>query len=114
MPSLIALPLFFLPLFSFALSGEELYKRHCSECHGEDRTGKTAPPLLPQFLKRKSTEELKRIIREGIPASQMPPFELSDAELSALVSYITSPARAINYPFEELKIIQTPSVKDDS
>jgi len=33
----------------------------------------------------------------------MPPFELSDAELSALVSYITSPARAINYPFEEIK-----------
>jgi len=106
LPSLILLPL----LFSFSFSdvslfelGRIIYKKHCSTCHGKDRIGLTAPPLIPQFLKGKSEDYLFRVVKNGIPASQMPAFpNLSDTEIKAIITYIKTPVK-VKYTFEDIK-----------
>ncbi len=107
MPSLIALPLFFLFLFSFSNThkkGEELYKELCSSCHGRDRLGLTAPPLIPETFKKKSEAYLRRVIKEGIPASGMPAFShLSEEDLKALTEFINQPVGSIKYTLEDIK-----------
>ncbi len=78
--------------FLFAEEGETLYKKHCAVCHGENRLGKIAPPLLPLFLKKKNEEKLYKIIKYGLPATQMPSFRnLSDKQIKELISYIKKP-----------------------
>ncbi len=101
--SLIVLPILFAS-FSFSSSGKETYNKYCAECHGVNRLGLTAPPLLPEYLSRHSEKELRRIIKEGIPASQMPGFpNLSEEELSAILEYIKKPAGEIKYGLNEIK-----------
>ena len=83
----------FVSPFLFAEEGETLYKKHCAVCHGENRLGKIAPPLLPLFLKKKTDEKLFRIIKNGLPATQMPSFkDLSNNEIKKIISYIRKPA----------------------
>ena len=100
-----SLPLFFLFLFpTFAKSPQEIYNTLCAKCHHEDRIGRIAPPLGAEFLKRKSDEYLKKVIREGIPSTTMPSFpELTDDQLNALIDYIRKPLGSINYDLEEVK-----------
>ncbi|WP_461831689.1 cytochrome D1 domain-containing protein, partial [Aquifex sp.] len=101
MASLIALPLFILFFLSFGQTGKEIYETHCSRCHGKNRLGKTAPPLIPAFLKGKN---LKQIIKNGIPSTGMPSFpNLSEKEINALISYITKPVKNVSYGFEDIK-----------
>jgi len=41
----------------------ELYKEHCSECHGLDRLGRQGPALLPQNLVSQTLKDVEsRII----------------------------------------------------
>lgn len=68
----------------------DLYRAHCAGCHSD------SPP-------NGSTEQLTRVIREGMPERGMPPFGalLSDTQVSALVALLdTGPIaggdRAIN------------------
>ncbi len=80
--------------FLLAKEGETLYKKHCAVCHGIDRTGKIAPPLLPLFLKKKSEDKLYRIIKNGLQATQMPSFKnLSDSEIKSIITYIKQPEK---------------------
>lgn len=98
-----SLSLFFF-LFSFAGDGRELYLKHCAQCHHESRIGRTAPPLIPQFLKRKSDEYLFKVIREGIPATTMGSFGyLSDEDVRKIVEFIKSPVGRIAYSLEDIK-----------
>ncbi|RUM56887.1 MAG: cytochrome C [Persephonella sp.] len=83
-------------------TGEELYNKHCASCHGIDRTGIVAPPLSNLFLKRYSDKRLLKIIKEGLPATQMPPFHnLTDREIKSIISYIKTP---MNVEWSEDKI----------
>lgn len=97
MKRIILLPLTLLIAFgAFAgelAEGSQLYQKYCSSCHGEDRAGTVAPPLLPLFLKKYSEKKLIKIIKNGIPATQMPPFkQLSEDEIKLIIQYIKSPA----------------------
>ncbi len=83
-----------------------LYRQHCVHCHGinGDGAGPTAPFLNPYprdyrlgKYKWKSTQtgappthdDLKRIIREGVPGTSMPSFKLlPDEEVEALTHYV--------------------------
>ncbi len=83
-----------------------LYRLHCAHCHGVtgDGNGPTAPFLNPYprdyrpgKFKFKSTfgsakptrDDLKRILKNGIPGTAMPSFVLlPDNELDALVEYV--------------------------
>ena len=83
-----------------------LFREHCAHCHGVtgDGLGPTAPFLNPyprdyrmgtfKFKStskggRPTTEDLKRILTNGIPGTSMPSFKLlPDAEVDALVDYV--------------------------
>jgi len=70
-----------------------LYLQHCSECHKPDRLGGTGPALLPENLGRLKKDEATRVIRDGRPATQMPPFheKLNDEQIGRLVEFIYTP-----------------------
>ncbi|MEX0820056.1 MAG: cytochrome c [Pirellulaceae bacterium] len=83
-----------------------LYREHCAHCHGVtgDGAGPTAAFLHPYprdyrmgVFKFKSTpkggrpthEDLKQIVKEGIPGTAMPSFKvLPENEIEALISYV--------------------------
>ncbi len=91
-------------LFSFAGDGRGLYLKHCASCHHEDRIGRTAPPLLPEFLRRYPNEKIRKVIREGIPASNMPSFSfLTKEEVEKILGYLRSPSPKIGYTLEDIR-----------
>jgi mono/diheme cytochrome c family protein/DNA-binding beta-propeller fold protein YncE len=69
------------------------YALHCATCHGVTRLGSIGPALLPSNLGRLHKEEAASVIREGRPATQMPPFgaQFNAAAISALVEFIYTP-----------------------
>lgn len=87
-------------------SGRGLYQRHCSHCHGTsgDGNGPTAQYLYPRprdyrhgifkftttnDQSKASREDLKRILKQGIPGTYMPSFLLlSDQDIHTLVEYV--------------------------
>ena len=101
--SLIVLPLFALSI-SFSLSGKEIYEENCASCHGKDRLGLTAPPLIPEYLERYPESKLKKVVKNGIPATQMPAFpNLSEEELRALIAYIRKPVKNVRWNLKEIQ-----------
>jgi mono/diheme cytochrome c family protein/DNA-binding beta-propeller fold protein YncE len=75
------------------LRPDQLYSEHCASCHGSNRLGVTGPALLPSNLGRMKEEAAAAVIRDGRPATQMPPFRtlLNDAQVAGLVDYIFTP-----------------------
>jgi hypothetical protein len=72
--------------------GELAYREHCASCHGTGRLGVSGPALLPESLERLKKEEAARVVREGRPLTQMPPFRfLDEATLASVVDYLYSP-----------------------
>jgi cytochrome c oxidase cbb3-type subunit 2 len=88
--------------------GRKVYAQHCAQCHGEkgDGQGTGAAHLLPRprdfttgKFKLRTTpsgalptdDDLKRVVRLGMPYTSMPPWPLlSDAEVDAVVQYLKS------------------------
>lgn len=75
------------------IDANALYQQHCSACHGATRLGQMGPALLPGNLKRLRQHNAADIIRDGLPATQMPSFaeQLSDEHVAALVDFIYMP-----------------------
>ncbi len=104
-----SLSLFLFSFLGFSSEAEKLYKRYCANCHHPDRIGKTAPPLIPQFLRKKEADYLKKIIREGLPATGMPAFNfLSDKEIDHLIAYMKKPVGEFSFDFADIKRSYTP------
>jgi mono/diheme cytochrome c family protein/DNA-binding beta-propeller fold protein YncE len=76
--------------------GERLYQQHCANCHGADRLGIAGPALLPENLERLRKTEAVQVIRDGRPATQMPPFgtQLDAEAITALADFIFTPPAA--------------------
>jgi len=74
--------------------GRAVFASNCQLCHGSDRKGH--PPGTPSLVDigdRFNAEETKNIVRHG--KGQMPAFpQLSEGELSDLVSYLRHPGAA--------------------
>ncbi len=72
---------------------KELFKTHCSECHGVDRLGGIGPALLPENLRRLRLKKAVSVIAKGRDAAQMPGFSevLSAPQIKALADYIFTP-----------------------
>lgn len=102
----VLLGLFFLMLPSpgFA-SSMDLYTKHCAECHGIQRYGGTAPPLLPQFLRRKKDPQLHKLIEIGLPSTQMPAFaaKLKGDEISQIVKLLRTPVPDVTWGIEKIQ-----------
>jgi putative heme-binding domain-containing protein len=71
------------------LKGSQIYTTQCALCHGLAGNGVAAVDLRQgRFRTAVSDEDLKRVIRTGVPASGMPPMKMEDAELTAVVAFI--------------------------
>ncbi|MFB3921963.1 MAG: PQQ-binding-like beta-propeller repeat protein [Terriglobia bacterium] len=72
--------------------GRRVYLQHCVGCHGADARGTDqAPGFIGNPDARKlSIPQLRKVIRDGIPNTAMPPFNLPAAQLEALAAFVHS------------------------
>ncbi|MEZ0322848.1 MAG: cytochrome D1 domain-containing protein [Hydrogenothermaceae bacterium] len=83
--------------------GEDLYQKHCSSCHHPQKIGISGPPLLKETIGKYSDEKLKKIIREGIPSTQMPSFKnLSDEDIDKIILYLRGDT-TYNWTFNDIR-----------
>ncbi len=90
--------------------GEKVYQNQCSGCHGIDRRG--APPAVPALVGIEGVlteKEIAATIRQG--GGRMPPFNsLSDAEVQAVVRYLTKAPQQQQSPQKGVKAASTDHV----
>jgi PQQ-dependent dehydrogenase (methanol/ethanol family) len=68
-------------------AGRKPFETNCAPCHGGDaRGGERAPSLIRRSPR--SIEDIRRIVRNGIPEAGMPAFHLAEAEESMLLAYL--------------------------
>ncbi|ONH55729.1 Cytochrome C oxidase, cbb3-type, subunit III [Pseudomonas cedrina] len=69
------------------------YQQYCESCHGLNRIGATGPALLAESLGRIKPDEVRKVIEQGRPASQMAGFsaQLSAAQIDGLASFLQQP-----------------------
>ena len=72
--------------------GTEIYAQRCAGCHGAAARGTDKAPALAESgtLRDRSVQELRDLIRKGVPTSGMPGFDLPAQELDALVALVHS------------------------
>ena len=77
--------------------GRTHFQLRCGGCHGGDgRGGERGPDVITTLTARsRSADEVRQLIRDGLPDFGMPGFSLSDEEMNALVAFYraqTAPA----------------------
>lgn len=89
---------------ALAADGASIFKSKCLACHGPDGKGTAMAPAFAgnDFIKNSSEDEIKHVIKSGRAgaakkyknfALSMPPQSLSDAEISAVITYLKSLAK---------------------
>lgn len=71
--------------------GSSLFQQRCAFCHGRDAGGgETGPDLTRSRLVAGDVdgEKIGAVVRNGRPDKGMPPFDLADAEITALSAFI--------------------------
>jgi putative heme-binding domain-containing protein len=81
--------------------GAQIYATQCSSCHGANGDQVNGVDFRGGQLRRAATDtELRNILANGIPGTQMASFRFDPAELTAIVAYIRNmrdfDARAAN------------------
>lgn len=78
------------PPESGATDIKQTYSKLCSGCHGDDARGTQQGPGLAgnPWVRRRSAQSLKNVIRNGIPSAGMPPFKLPAETIDALADMI--------------------------
>lgn len=65
-----------IPIYSFAQTGEMVYKTYCAGCHGAQLQGSVAPSLMKKEWKHGGDRNsILKTIRNGIPKTQMIKWE---------------------------------------
>jgi len=74
-----------------AEAGRKLFGMVCAGCHGaEGEGGERGPDIVSNFrARRRSKEELTRIIREGIPGRGMPALALPEDQTDQIVAFVS-------------------------
>lgn len=77
-------------------AGREAFELHCAGCHGGDgRGGEYAPDIVtPGVALARSDDELRSIVRDGLPDRGMPGVRLEEPALARLVAYFGSLTRS--------------------
>ena len=71
--------------------GKATFRSNCAFCHGLVGGGGRGPALnLGRFLHGSSDDEIKGVIRNGVPGTTMPSFEFEKNELTNLIAYVRS------------------------
>src|SRR5262249_29005020 len=88
-----------------AQDGREVFAKNCAVCHGDGHGTERGPNLANNRRVRSGTiEDLRTVIRSGVPAAGMPGFNLPPAEMqavSAFVGQLSAPAAESNAPGEK-------------
>lgn len=71
-------------------AGRNHFQVRCASCHGSDGEGGERGPGILATGRARSQEELRHLIRSGIPAAGMPAFALPEAELEDLMAFLRS------------------------
>jgi len=79
-------------------AGENLAERLCSRCHAIGKTGESPhqdAPAFRSFSRRWPVDDLAEALAEGIVVGHpdMPAFELSPDEITALLAYLNALSR---------------------
>ena len=81
-------------------TGQGLFQRDCAFCHGRDAAGgETGPDLTRSRLVAQDVggNNISTVVRNGRPDRGMPPFNVTEQEMSALVAFIhTQKSKASN------------------
>jgi PQQ-dependent dehydrogenase (methanol/ethanol family) len=89
-----------------AQQARQLFEKHCAVCHGDGRGTERGPNLANnRRVRAQSLDQLKAVIRDGVPARGMPAFPLPAAELDAvtrLVRSFSAPAADSNPPGDRM------------
>jgi cytochrome c oxidase cbb3-type subunit 3 len=70
--------------------GQQVFESRCAGCHGLDgRGGERAPDIsTSEKTRRRSDDELSRIIADGLPGTGMPAFASLGSGLKNIVAYL--------------------------
>lgn len=80
-------------------AGRTLYLQRCAVCHGQDAKGSMAADLLrSRVVARGPDQGLFRIIREGIPGTEMFAHDIPDDAIWRIVAYLHGLARPGDRP----------------
>src|SRR5207237_7916673 len=72
--------------------GQKIYAQRCVGCHGADARGTDQAPGLAgnSRIGNQSVQKIRDVIRNGIPLTGMPGFDLRSGELDALAAFVHS------------------------
>ncbi|PYT25502.1 MAG: hypothetical protein DMG57_24905 [Acidobacteria bacterium] len=69
--------------------GKGIFRNNCAFCHGLTGSGGRGPSLISgRFLHGSTDEDVKNVIRNGVPGTTMPSFDFETAEIDHLVGYL--------------------------
>jgi cytochrome c oxidase cbb3-type subunit 3 len=69
--------------------GKAVFRSNCAFCHGLTGGGGRGPALnTGQFVHGSTDEDIRRVIRNGVPGAQMPAFRMDKDELDGLVRFV--------------------------
>ena len=69
--------------------GKATFRSNCAFCHGLTGGGGRGPALSAgRFLHGSATDDIKNVIKSGVPGTTMPAFEFEKDELDRLVAYV--------------------------
>jgi len=72
-------------------AGKATFRSNCAFCHGLTRGGGRRPALSSgRFVHGATPDDIKNVIRNGVPGTTMPSFEFASDELDELVAYVRS------------------------
>src|ERR1700733_1246157 len=69
-----------------AQDGTKIFESRCAGCHGADGAGGEHAPTIVE----RSRRNLNDTVKNGIKERGMPAFDFADAEMSALIAYVTA------------------------
>src|SRR6266436_4727923 len=77
---------------ALAQDGRQAFATRCSVCHGVDGRGAERGPNLAnnRRVRSRSLDELRGVIRNGVPSAGMPAFDLPSAELESVTMFVRS------------------------
>src|SRR3954468_11981393 len=73
------------------LPGAQIFQANCQSCHGTNLQGGRGPSLFTEsLLAGHSDDQLRQIIKTGVPNSEMPSFtgRLTDEEMGLVIAYL--------------------------
>jgi putative heme-binding domain-containing protein len=68
--------------------GMSLYRRYCGECHALDATGYRGPNLIAFMANGAADEGMFKVIRNGVPGTEMPQSNRPDHEILQIIAYL--------------------------